>query len=78
MHYGGTTFVILFFGDPAITKASQTGQNGSTDPHGVFAFRWRAHFNWYRVGYGVFQLLVESLAHSGIHCGAARQHYIGE
>merc|ERR1719361_1164583 len=36
---GWTTFIILLFGDPHLLEGGEGGQDGATDPYGVFPLR---------------------------------------
>jgi len=41
----GTTLVVFLFRDPHLLEGGERGEDGSTDPDGVFTFRRSNNFN---------------------------------
>jgi len=67
-------FVIFLLGNPHLLESGQRGQNGATDPDGVFAL-WRGdYFNLHGARGQSGNLLLHSVRNSGVHCGAAGKY----
>ena len=45
---GGTALIIFLLGDPHLLESGQGSQDGSTDPHRVFALRGRNDLDFHR------------------------------
>lgn len=45
---GRTTLIIFLLGDPHLLESGQGSQDGSTDPHRVFALRGRNDLDFHR------------------------------
>jgi len=62
-------FVVFLFRDPHLLEGGQRGQDGSTDPYGVFSFGWGDDFdfNGRRGQSGDFFL--HSVGDTGVHGG---------
>ena len=41
----GTTLIVFLFRDPHLLEGGERGEDGSTDPNGVFTFRRSNNFN---------------------------------
>ena len=73
----GAGLVVLALGDPHLLERGQGGQDGSTDPHGVFALRWGNHLDLHGRGSQCRDFLGQALADAGEHGGPARQDNVG-
>merc|ERR1712014_511101 len=76
MDNGRARLIIFAFGDPHLLECGQTGEDGSTNPHGVLTF-WRSnHLDLHRGRCQCSELLGHPLTNSSKHGGATREHNI--
>ena len=45
VHDRGARLVIFLLGDPHLLEGGEGGQDGSSDPYGVFSLRWSNDFD---------------------------------
>jgi len=72
----GTGLVVLLLGDPHLLEGAQGGQDGSTDPYGVFALRGCNHLDLHCRWSKSCQLLRHALSNAPEHCSSSRKNYI--
>jgi len=74
---GRSGLVVLLLGDPHLLEGRQGSQDGSTDPDGVFAFRWGDDFDLHG-GWGQgSDLLLHAVGDAGVHGGASGEDGVG-
>ena len=77
MDDGWAGFIVLLLRDPHLLEGGEGGQNGSTDPDGVFALRGSddldLHGWWGKVG----DVLLHTVSDAWVHGGATGQDAVG-
>ena len=77
VHDGRSGLVVLGLGDPHLLESGQRGENGTSDPYGVFSFWWgnnlNLHCGWRKGG----ELFGHSLCDAREHSRAARHDNVG-
>jgi len=68
----GTRLVVLLLGDPHLLEGRERGQDGATDPDGVFAFWGSNDLDLHGRGGEGSQFLLETVSNSWEHGGSAR------
>ena len=69
--------VVFLLGDPHLLEGGQRGQDGSTDPDGVFALRGSDDLD-FDGGWGQgSDFLLHTISNAGVHGGATRQDSVG-
>ena len=70
-------FVVLLLGDPHLLEGGQRGQDGTTDPDGVFALRGSDDLDldggWGQGG----DFLLHTISNTGVHGGSAGEDSVG-
>merc|ERR1719259_1394333 len=74
----GARLVVLFLGDPHGLECGEGGQDGATDPDGVFALRGRNDLDLDGGRSKSSDFLLHTISNTGVHGGATRQHVVGE
>uniref|UniRef100_A0A146M3T5 Uncharacterized protein n=1 Tax=Lygus hesperus TaxID=30085 RepID=A0A146M3T5_LYGHE len=74
---GGAGLVVFLLGDPHLLEGGEGGEDGSSDPYGVFAL-WGSddldlHGGWGEGG----DFLLHPVGDSRVHGGASREHGVG-
>ena len=64
--------IVLLLRDPHLLEGRQGGENGSTDPDGVFALRWCDDLNLHGGWCKSSDLLLHTVGNSGVHGGSSR------
>ena len=77
VHDGWTRLVILSLWDPHLLEGGQRGENGSSNPYGVFSFWWRDNLDLHRGWCEGSELFGHSLSDAGEHSRAARHNDVG-
>lgn len=72
MDDGRSGLVVLLLRDPHLLEGREGGQDGTTDPDGVFTFRRGNNLNLHRRGCESGNLLLHTVRDTGVHGGAAR------
>ena len=77
MNNSGAGFVVFLFGDPHLLKRRQGGQDGATDPYGVFPLWWGndLDFDGGRSQGGDF--LLHTIGNTRVHGGATGKNSVG-
>merc|ERR1719337_714253 len=74
---GWAAFIVLLFGDPHLLEGGEGGQDGATDPYGVFPLRRSNDLDlnggWSQGG----DFLLHSVSNTRIHGGATRHDSVG-
>jgi len=65
-------FFLLLLGDPVGLERTQTGQDGTADPDGLFPLGWSQDSAFDALGYQFGQLLLDPLFQTVEHGGASR------
>ena len=77
MDNGWTAFIVLLFGDPHLLEGGEGGQDGATDPDGVFPLRGSNDLDlnggWSQGG----DFLLHSVSNTRVHGGATRHDSVG-
>jgi len=63
-------FVVLLFADPHLLEGGQRGQDGATDPDGVFAFRRSDDFDFHGGRGQGGDFLLHTIGDTWVHGGA--------
>lgn len=58
-------------------EGGERGQDGSSNPDGIFAFRWGDDFDFHCGWSQSGDFLLHSVRNSGVHGGAAREDSVG-
>merc|ERR1719293_156423 len=74
---GGAALVVLLLGDPHLLEGGEGGQDGSSDPDGVFPLRGSNDLDLDGGGGKSGDLLLHSVGNTGIHGGATRHDGVG-
>jgi len=74
---GGAGLVVLGLGDPHLLEGGEGGQDGATDPDGVFALGGSDDLDLHGGGRQGGDLLLHAVSDAGEHGGAAGQHGVG-
>ena len=72
-----TRFIIFLFWDPHLLEGWKWGQDGTTNPDGIFSFWWSNDFDfhcWWCQG-GDF--LLHTVGNTWVHGGATREDSVG-
>ena len=73
----GAGFVVFFLGDPHLLEGGEGGQDGATDPDGVFALWWGNDLDldggWGKGG----DFLLHAIGNTGVHGGATGHDNVG-
>ena len=77
VHDGRTGLVVLGLGDPHLLEGGEGGQDGPTDPHGVFALRGGDHLDLHGGRGECGELFGHALGDAGEHGRAARHDDVG-
>lgn len=72
-----TRFFVLSLGDPHSLESRQRWENRSTDPDGVFSFRWGKNLDFHSGWSSVNHLLRKSLSDTSEHSSTSRQDDVG-
>ena len=74
---GRTRLVVLLLGDPHLLEGGEGGEDGATDPDGVFAL-WRGDdLDLHRRGSETTDLFLHAVSDSGVHGGATGEDGVG-
>jgi hypothetical protein len=73
----GTRFIIFLFGDPHLLEGGQRGQDGATDPYGVFPFRWGNDLDFDGGWSQGSDFLLHTIGNTRVHGGATRKNSVG-
>jgi len=68
---GGTRLIILLLGDPHLLEGGEGGQDGATNPDGVFAFRGSDNLDLHGGGSQLGDLLLHPVVDTGVHGGSS-------
>jgi len=72
-----TRLIVLLFRDPHLLEGGQRGQDGPTDPDGVFTLRWSNDLDldggWSQGG----DFLLHSVSNTWVHGGTSGQYSVG-
>ena len=73
----GAGFVVFLFGDPHLLEGRQGGQDGATDPYGIFPLWWGndLDFDGGRSQGGDF--LLHTIGNTRVHGGATGKNSVG-
>eukprot|EP00916_Digyalum_oweni_P009767 GHVL01016466.1.p2 GENE.GHVL01016466.1~~GHVL01016466.1.p2 ORF type:complete len:158 (+),score=20.68 GHVL01016466.1:765-1238(+) len=74
---GRAGLVVLLLGDPHLLEGGQGGEDGATDPYGVFALGGSDDLDLHGAGSQGSDLLLHSVGDTGEHGGASGQHGVG-
>merc|ERR1712186_94399 len=74
---GWTAFIILLFGDPHLLEGGEGGQDGATDPDGVFPLRGSNDLDLNGGWSQGSDLLLHTISNTGVHGGAAGHDGVG-
>ncbi len=77
VHDGGARLVVLLLGDPHLLEGGQRGQDGATDPHGVFPLRGSDDLDLHGGRGKSGDLLLHTIGDTRVHGGASGQHVVG-
>ena len=72
VHDGGAALVVLLLGDPHLLEGGEGGQDGATDPYGVFPLWWSDDLDLHCGRGQGGDLLLHSVSDAGEHGGASR------
>lgn len=70
-------FVILLLGDPHLLEGGQGGQDGTTDPDGVFSLRWSNDLDLNGGWSQGSDFLLHSVSNTRVHGGTTGQDSVG-
>ena len=70
-------FVVLLLGDPHLLEGGQRGQDGTTDPDGVFALRGSDDLDLDGGGGQGGDFLLHPISNTGVHGGSAGEDSVG-
>jgi len=73
---GWARFVIFVLGDPHILECGQGRKNTSSNPDGVFSFRWSDNLDFDGSWGQRSHFLMKSLFDAREHSGSSRQHNV--
>merc|ERR1711933_67710 len=73
---GGTSFVVFSLGDPHSLEGGQRGQDGTTNPDGVFSFRGRDDLDLHGGRSQGGDFLLHSIGNTGVHGGTTGQDVV--
>lgn len=76
MDNGRPGFVVLLFADPHLLEGGQRGQDGATNPDGVFALRRGNDLDLHGAGCQGCDLLLHAVGNAGVHGGAPREDVV--
>jgi len=74
---GWARLIVFLFGDPHLLEGGQRGEDGASDPDGVFPLWWGNDLDlhgWWGEGDDLF---LHTVSDSGEHGGATRQDSVG-
>merc|ERR1711931_106117 len=71
VHNGGAGLVILLLGNPHLLEGGEGGEDGATDPHGVFPLGGSDDLDLHCAGGQGGDLLLHSVGDAGVHGGAS-------
>ena len=74
---GRTRLVVLGLGDPHLLEGGQTGQDGATDPDGVFAFWGCYNLDLHGGGSKSSEFLGHALGNAREHGGSTGKDDVG-
>ena len=77
MDNGWSGFVIFLLRDPHLLEGGQGGQNGATNPYGIFAFWWCDNLDLHGGRGKCGDLLLHAVGDTGVHGGAAGEDCVG-
>ncbi len=77
MNYGWASFIVLLLGDPHLLEGRQRGQDGASDPDGVFALRRGNDLDLHGGRSQGSDFLGHALGNATEHGGTTRQHGVG-
>jgi len=64
-----SAFVVLLFANPHLLEGGQRGQDGTTDPDGIFAFRWGDDFDFHGARCQCGDFFLHTIGNTGVHGG---------
>ena len=70
-------FVVFLLGDPHLLEGGQRGQDGTTDPDGVFTLRGSDDLDLDGRGSQSGDFLLHTISNTGVHGGTTRQDSVG-
>ena len=77
MDNAGARLVVLLLGDPHGLEGGQGGQDGTTDPYGVFPLRGSDDLDLDGGGSQGGDFLLHPVGDTGVHGGTTGQHVVG-
>ena len=69
--------VVLLLGDPHLLEGGERGENGTTDPDGLFPLRGSDDLDLHGAGGEGGDLLLHSVGDSRVHGGASGENGVG-
>ena len=77
MDDGWARLIVLLLGDPHLLEGGEGGQDGATDPYGVFPLGGSDDLDLHGAGGQGGDLLLHPVGDTGEHCGASGQDSVG-
>ena len=74
---GWSGLVVLSLRDPHLSEGGQRGQDGASDPYGVFSLGWSNDLDLHGAGSEGGHLLLHTVSNAGVHGGASGQYGVG-
>merc|ERR1719228_916865 len=74
---GWTGLVVLLLADPHLLEGGEGGQDGATDPYGVFPLGWSDDLDLHAAGGKGGDLLLHPVGDSWEHGGTSRENGVG-
>jgi len=70
---GGSRLIVLLLGDPHLLEGGEGGQDGATNPDGVFTFRGSNNLDLHGRRSQLGDLLLHAVIDTGVHGGSSGQ-----
>ena len=77
MDNGWARLVVFLLGDPHLLEGGEGGEDGATDPDGVFALWWGNDLDLHRGRGETGDFLLHTVRDSGVHGGSSGQDGVG-